>query len=258
MADRTRTASRRDPAVDGGPATRRSRRAFARRQWARRWVTWKYVLAAFVLVGLVAGAIWLFLFSSVLAVKQVDVQGADDLLRPEQVRAVSGIEAGEPLARVDLDAVLARVQALAEVRTATVSRQWPDTLVIEVEERVAIAVVDIGGQLRGLDADGVVFDAFKQAPDDLPRVQTTLGAGREALQEAASVVSALPDDLATRVDHVEVASVDQISLVLRDDRRVLWGSAEESELKAEVLAALLERPGSTYDVSVPGQATVTP
>ena len=35
----------------------------------------------------------------------------------------------------------------------------------------------------------------------------------------------------------------------------MWGSAEESDAKAEVLAALLEQPGPTYDVSVPGQPT---
>ena len=53
-----------------------------------------------------------------------------------------------------------------------------------------------------------------------------------------------------------MATVDQISLVLRDERIVLWGSADESDLKAEVLGPLLSRPGQTYDVSVPGQATV--
>lgn len=238
------------------PAVRRSRRAFARRQWARRWLTWKYVLAAVVLLALVVGTVWLVFFSSVLAVKAVDVAG-EERLRADQVRSVAAIPDGEPLARLDLQAIRARVQALALVRNAEVTRHWPDTVRIEVEERVAIAVVDIGGRPRGLDLDGVVFDDFGPA-EGLPRVHTAPDPGRDALREAAAVVSALPDDLADRVDHVEVATVDQIRLVLRDDRTVVWGSAEESELKAEVLTALLSRPGATYDVSVPGQPTVRP
>ena len=52
-----------------------------------------------------------------------------------------------------------------------------------------------------------------------------------------------------------MATVDQISLVLRDGRTVEWGSAEQSELKAEVLVPLLKRPAQRYDVSVPGQPT---
>ena len=247
-----RTTDRPEAAV-----TRRSRRAFTRRQWARRWLTWKYVLAALLLLGLVVGSIWLFLFSTVLAVKQVDVQGAQKL-RPAEVLRVAGLVEGKPLARVDLDDVRTRVQALALVSSAEVTREWPDTILIEVEERVAIATVEIGGELRGLDLDGVVFDDFAKPPAGLPRVETSADAGREALREAAAVVSALPADLATLVDHVEVATVDQISLVLRDERVVVWGSAEESDVKAEVLAGLLERPGSTYDVSVPGQVTIRP
>ena len=78
----------------------------------------------------------------------------------------------------------------------------------------------------------------------------------EALREAARVVSALPADLAERVDHVEVESVDQISLVLGDGRKVMWGSAEQSDQKAEVIAALLvAKRAQEYDVSVPEQPT---
>ncbi len=242
----------------GPPSIRRSQRAFARRQWARRWLAWKPVLALVVLLGLLVGGVWLVWFSRVMAVAEVRVTGTDGL-RPQQVLSVSGVTEGRPLARVDVDDVRARVQAIADVRSATVTRQWPDTVVIEVEERVAVAVVDIGGQLRGLDAEGVVFDSYRSAPADLPRVQTQSGAGREALQEAAAVASVLPGDLAAQVDHVEVASVDQLSLVMRDGRTVVWGSAEESDVKAEVLVAMVgEDPKSDIDVSVPGRPSFLP
>jgi cell division protein FtsQ len=248
-----RTGERPGPAL----ADRRSRRAFARRQWRRRWLTWKYVVAAVLLVVVVVGGIWLVLFSQALAVKQVQVAGAEQL-SADAVRAAAGDLEGEPLARLDLGGIETRIESVAEVREAEVTRRWPDTVRIEIEERVAIAVVEIGEELRGLDAEGVVFDRFRRAPDDLPRVETSVDARSDALREAAAVVDALPPDLAKKVDHVEVATVDQISLVLRDERTVVWGSADESELKAEVLVPLLSRPGQTYDVTVPGQATVRP
>ena len=75
----------------------------------------------------------------------------------------------------------------------------------------------------------------------------------------ATVVAALPQDLASRVDHVAVETVDQITLVMRDQREVLWGSAEESALKAEVVDKLLAaQEASYYDVSVPGNPTYRP
>ena len=51
--------------------------------------------------------------------------------------------------------------------------------------------------------------------------------------------------------------MDTISLVLRNGRTILWGSAEDSANKAEVLDVLLDRKAQVYDVSVPGQPTIT-
>ncbi len=242
------------PALD--PTTVRSRRRFARRQWARRWLAWRYLVAAVLLLALVAGGIWLVFFSSVLAVQGVQVRGARSLSAAE-VRDAAGVPPGAPLARVDLGTIESRVESMAMVRSAEVTREWPDQVLIRVEERVAVAVVDIGGRVRGMDAEGVVFRDYARPPAGLPRVQTTADTRSDALQEAAQVIGALPGDLSARVDHVEVQTVDQISLVLRDGRTVMWGSAEQSEEKASVLAALLRHPAERYDVSVPGNPTTT-
>ena len=58
-----------------------SRRRFARRQWLRRWLVWRYVIASVLLVALVVGGIWLVFVSSFLTVQQVQVQGESLLSR---------------------------------------------------------------------------------------------------------------------------------------------------------------------------------
>ncbi|CUR61743.1 Cell division protein FtsQ [metagenome] len=237
-------------------AARRTRRRFARRQWARRWLSLRYVLAFVLVVAVLATSVWLVFFSATLQVKRVEVVG-NDLLSDGRVREIADVPLGEQLALVDLARADARVGSLAEVRSVDVTRTWPDAVRIQVVERTAVAVVELAGRLRGLDADGVVFRDYKTAPKGMPRVRPGSSAGTDALKEAATVVAALPEDLATRVDHVEVATVDQITLVMRDQRQVLWGSAEESELKAQVIDRLLAaQKASVYDVSVPGNPTV--
>ena len=42
------------------------------------------------------------------------------------------------------------------------------------------------------------------------------------------------------VDHVEVETIDQITLVLRSGRTVRWGSSEDSKLKSRVLLERVE------------------
>ena len=188
----------------------------------------------------------------------VDVRGTS-LLSPAEVRSAAAVPSGEALARVDLSRIRTRVQALAPVSSVDVSREWPHQVRIDVTERVPVAVVTIAGQLRGMDADGVVFRDYSSPPPGLPRVQTGSDTSSDALHEAARVVGSLPRDLAPRVDHVEVETVDRISLVLHDGRVVRWGSSADSDLKGEVLARLLAAvpKARTYDVSVPGEPTTT-
>jgi cell division protein FtsQ len=236
-------------------ATKRSRRRFARRQWRRRWLAWRYLLALVLALALLGGGIWAVWFSSWLAVDTVDVSGAQTV-EASDIRARSGIDVGEPLVRVDLASAERRIGALAVVRSVSVTRQWPNGILISIQERVAIAVVQIGDRLRGMDSEGVVFRDYKKAPPGLPRVETSIGTTSAALKEAAKVISALPEDLTLIVDHVQVTTIDQISLVLKDGRTVVWGSADESDTKADVLATLLATvQAQVYDVSVPSKPT---
>ena len=55
--------------------SRAARKRFARRQWARRWLAWRRLLALVAVAALVAGTVWLVFFSTVLAVSGVQVEG---------------------------------------------------------------------------------------------------------------------------------------------------------------------------------------
>jgi len=234
----------------------RSRRRFARRQWLRRWLVWRYVIGSVLLVLVTVAVIWLVFLSSVLTVEHVEVRG-DSQLSQQQILSAAQVPQGAHLAQLDLDAIRARVSALAPVKRVDVSRDWPDGVLIKVTEREAVAVVAIGGRFQAMDSDGVLFRDYVRPPVGMPQVVSTPGAGAEALAQAARVISALPSGLAPRVDHVVVRGVDQISLALRGGATVIWGSDDQSAVKAEVLARLLPRPARVYDVSVPGQPVTT-
>lgn len=245
------------PPPSSGPdeeTVRIAQQDFRKRRSAGRWRRVRsYVLVVLVL-GLVAAAAWAVYFSSLVTARDVDVTGTR-ALGDARVERAAEVPTGTPLARVDLDAIRARVESIASVRAAEVSRSWPHTVHIDVTERTPIAVVDRGDGLQALDAEGVLFGSYETRPRRLPLVRTEPDTAAEALVEAARVIDALPQRVAARVVTLEVASIDKIQLVLGNDRRVLWGSAEDSEQKAEVLAVLLKRPGQQLDVSVPGRPT---
>lgn len=250
------TPRRGAPQTEAAHDTADTRVLFDARRRRGRWSRWRWVALGLAAVLLIVTSVWLVFFSSVLAVDEVEVEGTS-VLTAEEVRAVARVPEGRPLVRVDLDGIERRVEALSAISEAEATRVWPDTVRVTIVERKAIAVVEQGGTFRELDAEGVAFRAIEEPPDDLPLVELGDEAGSEALREAASVVAAMPERTAAKVASIAVETVDEITLRLRDGGSVVWGSAENSSEKAEVLDVLLaqELEASEYDVSVPGRPT---
>ncbi|MBO3745436.1 FtsQ-type POTRA domain-containing protein [Streptosporangiaceae bacterium NEAU-GS5] len=206
--------------------------------------------------ALVAGGGYVVFFSPLLGVRDVRVSGAIRL-DDTQVRQAAGVTSGTPLIRVDLDVIRDRVAALRDVEQVTVTRSWPDTLQVSIVERTPIAAAPMGGKSAVIDRFGVVIDTPTVAPPSLPvlRVQH-LARGDEATMAALAILSGLPEDLLARVREVRAPSPYAVSLRLSDGRSVLWGGSERTGDKARILASLLPRKATSFDVSSADVVTV--
>jgi cell division protein FtsQ len=214
-------------------------------QATRRRRRWRRLILLFVVALVVGAACWLVWWSPVLAVREVRVLGAQTV-SADQVRDVAGVTLGTPLARVSATDVEARVDSIPVVRSVEVRYGWPDVLVLVVTERTPVAVVSEGGVHRLVDRDAVAYTSVAQAPADLPEVKAAA-----ALTAAVDVLDALPATLRGRVETVRAGSVDDVTLVLRDDTRVRWGGTADAQRKAEVVQALLSQHARVIDVSAP-------
>lgn len=238
-----------------------ARPALALRQRRRRRRRLRAAVAVVLLLAVTGGLTWLVGWSSVLSVTAVEVEGTS-VLDAETVAATARAPLGRPLARVDTEAVEARVAALAPVREVTVSRAWPSTVLIEVSERTAVLATRAGGGHDLVDAAGVAFTTVDEVPEGVLPAELRGSGGlpaaerTELLVDLATVVTALSPGLREQVESLSTDSADTIELTLSGDRVVEWGSAEDSGLKAEVALVLLEQEASTYNVSVPSHPTI--
>jgi len=215
----------------------------------RRGRRWLRLLVLVLVLALVGAGVWLVGFSSVLAARTVSVTGARTVTADE-VRAAAQVPLGRPLARQNVGAISNRVRSIRVVRSVSVTRTWPRTISIAVAERVPVLAVRQANGFLLIDATGTWYLTAPTVPSGvvLTDVDPT---NAPLLTELAVVASTLPDDLKDRVDRLSALSADGIRLHLKDGDVAVWGSPDESALKAEVLTALLKRSASTYDVSAP-------
>jgi cell division protein FtsQ len=195
--------------------------------------------------------VWLLLFSPFLAVESVQVTGTGRLT-VAQVQAAVGVRAGTPLARVDTAAVAARVRALPPVASVTISRGWPHVLRVVIVERVALVAVRRDGAYQLLDATGADIASTSTIPRGVVLLEAPAGDARRA---ALDVVRALPAALSAQLASVRAPTPEQVTLLLKDHRQVLWGGNADNGVKVSALLALLKMPGTVFDVSAPGVVT---
>jgi cell division protein FtsQ len=225
-------------------ASRRDRR----QTWLRRLAWASTGVVPLLLLG------WVLLFSSLFAVQKVLVSGESRL--SAQVEQAAAFVRGTPLARVDTGSVARRIEALRQVDHVTVTRSWPDSLKVTVVERVPVVAVPRDGSLVLLDALGVEIETVATAPKGVYRLEVGSPGKEDAATRAAlTVLQQLPTALRVRLGSVRAPSAEQVTLVLRDGRQVLWGGADNSSGKAAAALALLKMPGRVFDVSAPGVVT---
>jgi cell division protein FtsQ len=206
-------------------------RARSVRRASRRWKIGVPALLV-VLVAIVGVLYW----GPAFDLKDVAVPGVS-ASTADEVRSAAALPTGESLIRLDLAAATARVAKVRVVRSVVVARSWPNTVTITVTLRHPVAVVKDGdGGLHLADSTGTSYAEVSSAPKNLPMV-TASASNPAAVQAVVEVLGALPADLRAKVDSAGASSPDSVTLKI-GPQTIVWGSAEDSALKAKVLQVL--------------------
>jgi cell division protein FtsQ len=217
---------------------------------------WRAIFFALAMTGIIAGVAWALLGSRLLVVRSVVVSGTH-LVSASQVIAAAGVPPGTPLIRVNTAQVASRVETISQVRSAKVSKSWPDRLVITVVERTpALATSVASGGFDLIDPAGVVVRWSATRPSGLPLYQSQVPPaslrGNPDVAAAAAVLGELPAALRGSVVSVTAPAPDQVTLRLSDRVTILWGGTDRAAVKAQELSILLGTHAHYYDVSAQG------
>ena len=226
---------RQDPGLDGLRAEERPRKERAPLTRARKLL---YTASALAIIAVLY--VVLVFFSPLLATQKITVRGAS-LLETTQVEQKLEPLRGVPLTRIDEKKVRELIGQDNVIRSVQVESRPPHELVVTLKERTAVAVVKQGDTYHTVDSDGVsLLESATQPDTSVPLVRFS-GDDPQASAEFRTIstaLSAMPSELLAQVKEAGATSTSSITLTLRDNTTVQWGTAEESELKAKVLLSL--------------------
>jgi cell division protein FtsQ len=215
----------------------------------------KLFLLSLLLIVAITGVGLILYFTPAMSARSIVVNGIGAVTRDEVLDAAH-VQPGTPLLQIDTDGIADRVAAIRRVASARVQRDYPSALMITVVERIPVVVKDLPDGPHLFDRDGVDF-ATAPPPPALPYIDVdNPGPADPATKVALAVLTVLRPEVVAQVARIAAPSVASITLTLADGRTVIWGTNERTEEKAQKLAALLTRPGRTYDVSSPDLPTI--
>ena len=232
---------------------------FTRRSRSRRRI-W---ISASLVVAVLAGVLAVAIYSPLLALRTVTVDGT---ARVDAAAVVTAIDSqlGTPLALIDYDDITDELKQFPLIRSYVTELVPPDTLLIHIVERAPVAAIVNGAEFELLDPAGIVVQSSPTRPDGVPVISIgDQGTDSPAFSSVVEVLLALPPELLAQVDTISATTKDNVTFALRGvGQSVVWGSSESSAYKARVLAAMVANQDAAakveYDVSAPGSVVVTP
>jgi cell division protein FtsQ len=240
-------------------AERAELRRFTRRARERKVVLLSAVGLVTALFSLIAVAV----FSPILSLRTVVVDGTNRI-DPAEIRAAVEIYTGTPLALLDFDAITEELSVFPLIRSYVTEIVPPDTLLVHVVEREPIGAVQVDGVFRLVDPAGITIQESAENIEGVPVISVGgADTSSPAFAAVTEVLLSLPAAVGGQVVSATATTKDDVSLVLSGvGQRVVWGSASDSARKAALLARLISitdagRAGE-FDVSAPSNGIFRP
>lgn len=165
--------------------------------------------------------------TSFFEVEKIETVGLKNVSEKLVVAAVGESREGRGVFDTDLDKIRKKVAEIDYVRDVSVSRLLPGTIRVIVDERTPVALVQAGGEIRRVDADGKMLEVVnRRKPEDPAFI--LLGweddIAEEAIQGNAqrlNIYQGLLEewkkfDLVERVVAVDLVNPDSVKAIISD------------------------------------------
>lgn len=179
-----------------------------------------------------------------LKVAQVQIAGSQKL-DVAKIRAALHLE-GKNMLTVDVSMVDRVMRQEPIVKSVNVRRQWPDKIIVQVEERRPVAFWQTPDGIYAVDQDGFVLTEAP-GPGSLPAITSHDGGVRVGgrvpsgvLGLASDLTTRLPAAVGARPVEFEYSAARGLVVATDKDWNAVFGDERGTDSKLAVLAAVLQ------------------
>lgn len=215
---------------------------------------------------------YLVFYGDLCRIEGVELSGNQNL-SSEYLMEVSGVKAYNNLATIPVRRIQSNLLTEAWIEKVVITRDFPHTLKIRIDERVPVAMIEYGATGFVVDARG--FTITGSPTDQYPALVRIHGMESQppevgkviadtAIMSGLEIISALPKDVSNTLTVMNPFDPKGIICATSLGYNILFGDNTEVERKRNVLIAILkdirenQRSISYIDLSVPEAPVIKP
>ncbi|AEF95173.1 Polypeptide-transport-associated domain protein FtsQ-type [Desulfotomaculum nigrificans CO-1-SRB] len=201
---------------------------------------------------LVVIAAYVLLQSPLFEVKSIIVSG-NRQLKAEEIKKLSGITPGSNIFKINLQQAREKLALVPIIKKVELKRKLPATIVINVTERNAVALLPVKNGFIKVDSDGVYLHKGDIALSALPIItglSLKVGSPGERVESpylplALDTLAKLPRSLVQQLSEIHINESGQIWLYTLDGAQGRLGLGEDIEYKGLVFLQVLNSLSKT-------------
>lgn len=226
----------------------------------------KFFLKLILFIGLISGAIIFALTSPIFNIKNINVINNSEVAS-DTVISLSGLKQEENIFRFYKGSVVDKIKENSYIENVKIRRKFPNTIEIEVEERVAKYSVDYMGKYAYINTQGYILEISEDSRG-LPIIQGITTKEEEVvpgnrlnnedlsrLEDAIKIMnSASENGLDRKVTSIDISDKDEYSIYLEEEKKkVHLGDVTNLSNKMLYVVAIMEQEsGKEGDIYVNG------
>lgn len=226
----------------------------------------KFFLKLILFIGLISGAIIFALTSPIFNIKNINVINNSEVAS-DTVISLSGLKQEENIFRFYKGSVVDKIKENSYIENVKISRKLPNTIEIEVEERVTKYSIDYMGKYAYINTQGYILEISEDSRG-LPIIQGITTKEEEVvpgnrlnnedlsrLEDVIKIMnSASENGLDGKVTSIDISNKDEYSIYLEGEKKkVHLGDVTNLSNKMLYVVAIMEQEsGKEGDIYVNG------
>lgn len=199
-------------------------------------------------VTLVSLAVYVLLQSAVFEVRNIEIIGRNEVPQEELLK-LSGVVLGSNIFKVDLSSGEEKIRMLPLISDVQITRKFPATVVIDVTERVPVALLPLEKGFTLIDIEGVYLRQGSISEDHYPVItgfdfgKSRITPGQAVTDDivitALQVIQQLPSELIIQLSEIHIDDRNRVLLYTINGDQGRFGLPEDISQKADVFLQVL-------------------